>query len=169
MNDIIYMGPFKDHIQDYVKLKQSIGYKYHTEATHLKRFDKFILEKYPDATVLTKEIVLDWCSKKTYETQTNQCCRTSVIRQLGRYLASIEVYAYIIPKRYYSSARQYTPHIYTIDELSRFFVQTDQCQYCYECPYRHLIMPIIFRMVYLCGLRISEARFLKVADVILVP
>lgn len=34
-----------------------------------------------------------------------------------------------------------------------------------ECPYRHHIMPVIFRMIYICGLRPSEARLLKVADV----
>jgi len=165
MDNIIYKSHFKVHIQDYIKLKQAIGYKYDTEATHLKRFDKFTLEKYPEATVLTKKIVLDWCSKKTYEAQANQCSRTSIIRQFGKYLDSIVIDAYIIPKGYYPNSKQYIPYIYTVDELKRFFAQTDKCNYCCECPYRHLIMPVIFRMIYLCGLRLSEARLLKVSDV----
>jgi integrase/recombinase XerD len=57
------------------------------------------------------------------------------------------------------------PYIYTVDELTRFFTQTDKCRFCCECPSRHLIMPVIFRMIYMCGLRVSEARLLKVADV----
>lgn len=80
MNNITYAGPFKDHIQNYVKLKQAIGYKFETDAGHLKRFDRFTLEKYPEVTALTKEVVLDWCSKKTYEAQANQCSRASNIR-----------------------------------------------------------------------------------------
>jgi integrase/recombinase XerD len=49
--------------------------------------------------------------------------------------------------------------------LTHFFAETDKCRYCCECPFRHLIMPVIFRMFYMCGLRMSEARLLKVADV----
>lgn len=165
MSNIHYKGPFKDHIQNHTELKKAVGYKYNTESGHLKRFDKFTLEKHPEAAVLTKEIVLDWCSKKTYEAQANQCSRASIIRQFGKYLDSIGVKAYIIPKGYYPVEKQYVPHIYTVDELLKFFAETDKCRYCYECPYRHLIMPVIFRMIYMCGLRASEARLLKVADV----
>ena len=127
MNNITYVGPLKNYIQNYVELKQAVGYKYSTEAAHLKRFDKFTLEKYPEATLLTKEIVLDWCSKKTYEAQANQSARASILRQLGKYLESIGSNAYILPKRYYPTAKQYMPHIYTVDELTRFFAQTDKC------------------------------------------
>ncbi len=165
MNEIIYEGPFKNHIKDHVELKRAVGYKYNTEAAHLKRFDRFTLAKYPDATVLTKKIVLDWCSKKTYEAQANQCSRASIIRQFGKYLDSIGVEAYIIPKGYYPTEEQYAAYIYSVDELTKFFAQTDECHYCYEHPYRHLIMPVFFRMIYMCGLRVSEARLLKVGDV----
>jgi len=165
MDNIIYEGPFKDHIKNHIELKQVIGYKYEAEAGNLKRFDKFTFDKYQKATVLTKEIALDWCSKKTYEAQANQCSRVSSIRQFGKYLDSIGIKAYIIPKGYYPTAEQYIPHIYTDGELTDFFAQTDKCKFCYECPSRHLIMPVIFRMIYMCGLRASEARLLKVYDV----
>jgi integrase/recombinase XerD len=164
-NAIIYVGPFKNHIQNYIKLKQAIGYKYDIEADHLKRFDNFTLEKYPQTTVLAKEIVLDWCSKKTYETQANQCSRASILRQFGKYLDSIGVEAYILPKSYYPAAKQYIPYIYSENELAKLFSETDKCRYSPECPYRHLIMPVIFRMIYMCGLRASEARLLRVGDV----
>jgi integrase len=165
MSEIIYEGPFKNHLKSHVELKKAIGYKYDTDARHLKRFDRYTMEKYPHAIELTKEIALDWCSKKPYETQANLCSRASVIRQFGKYLDSIGVKTYIIPKGYFPTEEQYVPYIYTIDELKGFFAETEKCKYCYECPYRHLIMPVFFRMIYMCGLRVSEARLLKVADV----
>jgi len=165
MSEIIYKGPFKDHIKNHVELKRAVGCKYNTAASHLKRFDRFTLKKYPYATFLTKEIVLDWCTKKTYEAQANQCSRASIIRQFGNFLDSIGVEAYIIPKGYYPTGEQYIPYIYTDDELTRFFAEADKCRYCNECPCRHLIMPVFFRMLYMCGLRSSEARLLKVSDV----
>lgn len=165
MSNITYNGPFKEHIQNYVELKRALGYKYGPNANHLKRFDKFTLEKYPNATKLTKKIVLDWCNKKTYEVQANQCYRACIIRGFGKYLNSIEIKAYIIPSGYYPSAERYVPYIYTPDELANFFKESDKCHYWNASPYRHLITPVIFRMIYMCGLRASEALLLKVADV----
>ena len=165
MHEIIYKGPFKDHIQNHIKLKQAIGYKYIEEAKHLKCFDTFTSEKHQNATTLTKEIVFAWCKRRPNEVQKNQCTRASRIRQFGKYLDSIGLKAYVIPKGYFSSGAQYMPHIYTVEELSKFFLETDKCHYSCECPHRHRIMPVIFRMIYMCGLRVSEARLLKVGDV----
>ena len=165
MSNYLFRGPFAEHIRNHVCLKQAIGYKYEAEAEHLLRFSSFTEEKYPEASILTKEIVLDWCSKKTYEAQANQCAESSILRQLAMYMENVGTGAYILPKGYYPAAQHYIPHIYTTCELQSFFHQTDQCHYVSECPYRHLIMPVFFRMVYACGLRSSEARLLKVEDV----
>ena len=102
MSKIVYESFFKDYLQSHVELKQALGYKYETEAAHLKRFDRFLVENYPLATSLTKEIVLNWCSKKSYEAQANQCARASILRQFAKYLDSIGVEAYVIPKGYLS-------------------------------------------------------------------
>jgi len=165
MNKYDYQGPFKNHILDFIELKQAIGYKYISEAGHLKRFDTFTLQEYADADSLSKEIVMDWCTKRSYEKQESLCGRASIIRQFAIYLDDNGISAYIIPKNYFKSGEQYVPHIYTNEELMNFFKETDKCNYCYECPSRHLIMPIFFRMIYTCGLRVSEARLLKVEDV----
>lgn len=165
MCNYFFKGPFAKHIEDHVVLKQAVGYKYQSEAVHLLRFSVFTVKKYPNAKQLTKEIVLDWCSKKSYESQANQCSRASIIRQLAIYMDSIGIHAYIIPKGYYPVEEQYVPYIYTEDELECFFHETDKCHYVSECPQRHLIMPVFFRMIYSCGLRSSEARLLKVEDV----
>jgi integrase len=45
------------------------------------------------------------------------------------------------------------------------FAQTDRCRYCAEVPFRHLVMPVLFRTIYACGLRASEARPLRAGDV----
>ena len=165
MNKYTYYGPFKTFIKDFIELKQAMGYKYVAESAHLKRFDTFIIEKYPLATTLSKEIILDWCTKKSYEKQENLCSRASMIRQFAIYIDSLGVYAYVIPKNHFKSGERYVPYIFTDDELKRFFQETDKCHYCSQCPYRHLIMPIFFRLLYSCGLRVSEARLLKIKDV----
>lgn len=165
MCNYFFKGPFAHYIENHVKLKQAVGYKYKAEAEHLLRFSIFTDQKYSNAKKLTKEIVLDWCSKKSYETQANQCSRASILRQFAIYMDNVGISAYILPKGYYPVEKQYVPHIYTVNELQRFFHETDHCHYVSECPQRHLIMPVLFRMIYSCGLRSSEARLLKLEDV----
>ncbi len=165
MNKYTYYGPFKTLIQDFIELKQAIGYKYFTEAEHLKRFDTFTLQQHPCANTLTKEIVMQWCTKTSYEQQANLCSRASVIRQFAIHINNLNLNAFVIPKNYFKKGRKYIPYIYTDSELNRFFQETDKCHYCSQSPYRHLIMPIFFRLLYSCGLRVSEARLLKVNDV----
>ena len=60
---------------------------------------------------------------------------------------------------------RYVPHIYTDQELAALFAQTDRCHYCSQVPFRHLVMPVLFRTIYACGLRLSEARLLRSGDV----
>jgi integrase/recombinase XerD len=163
--EIAFAGPFKKEMQDFISLKRSIGYKYSTEPGILKRFDIYLAVKYPEANTLSKEAVTGWCSRTMHETAANHCSRASVIRQFSRYLDSTGSSAWILPKNYYPSGQQYSPHIYTPDELRRFFEETDKCHYCSEVPYRHLVMPEFFRLLFSCGLRCSEARLLTVGDV----
>jgi integrase/recombinase XerD len=47
----------------------------------------------------------------------------------------------------------------------RLFAQTDRCHYDSQVPFRHLVMPVLFRTIYACGLRASEARLLRFGDV----
>lgn len=165
MAEYLYAGPFQEHLKNHVDLKQATGYKYIAERDHLLRFDRFTMENYPKAASLTKEIVLHWCRKRSYEAQANQSTRASILRQFAKYLDTIGAEAYILPKGYFPKERPYTPYIYTTEELARFFAQTDKGKYSCEFPYRHFIMPVFFRMLYACGLRVSEARLLKVCDV----
>jgi len=165
MNKFDYCGPYKEQIHNFIELKQSLGYKYLTEAKHLKSFDSFTHERYPTASSLSKEIVMQWCSKRSYEKQNNVCSRASIIRQFAIYLDDLGLKPYIIPMHYFSNGAKYVPYIFTDNELHRFMKATHQCLNYSQCPNRQLIMPLLFKIIYCCGLRLSEARLLKVGDV----
>ena len=71
----------------------------------------------------------------------------------------------MLPAGVLEKPARYVPHIYSDQELAALFAQTDRCRYCPEVPFRHLVMPVLFRTIYACGLRCSEARLLRVEDV----
>ena len=165
MNEFGFTGPLKDEMSDFILLKRSVGNKYEAEVGVLKRFDRYLTRNYPAITGLPKESVTGWCTKQPHEKPANQCSRASVIRQFAKYLDSTGQTTYILPENSYPSGSQYVPHIYTHNELVRFFAETDTCHFCSECPWRHLVMPVFFRLLFECGLRCSEARLLVVGDV----
>ncbi|WP_026508615.1 tyrosine-type recombinase/integrase, partial [Butyrivibrio sp. MC2013] len=61
---------------------------------------------------------------------------------------------------------KYDAHIFTDDELERFFKAVDASKSVpSECPYRALVMPVFFRILYTSGMRVSELRLAKLRDV----
>ena len=87
------------------------------------------------------------------------------VSELARWFHRRGVDAYVLPAGVLEKPARYVPHIYSDRELAALFAQTDRCRYCSEVPFRHLVMPVLFRTIYACGLRCSEARLLRVEDV----
>jgi integrase len=69
----------------------------------------------------------------------------------------------VLPNGALPRPARYVPHIYTDQELAALFA--DRCRYCSQVPWRHLVMPVLFRTIYACGLRASEARLLRTDDI----
>src|SRR6266849_5398589 len=74
------------------------------------------------------------------------------VTALARWLGRRGVSACVLPPRALPRPARYVPHIYTGQELAALFAQTDRCRYCSQVPFRHLVMPVLFRVIYACGL-----------------
>ena len=54
---------------------------------------------------------------------------------------------------------------FTEEELKAFFASIDACKKSPFSPLRCYVIPVIFRLIYTCGLRASEARLLRTNDI----
>ena len=160
-----YLSAFAVQIIGLIEQKRALGYKYESEPAILRRFDKFCRERHPNEPALNREIMTDWATKRPGEHPATLQGRLSPVRELARYMASLGLEVYIMPKGLMPRVPRYMPHIYTNDELKRIFDQTDKCHYVSQVPFRHHVMPIFFRLLYCTAMRLSEARLLKVSDV----
>lgn len=158
-------GNFKPYIDGLIEQKKSIGYPYDSSAQILKAFSVFCMDHYPDESILTKEIAMHWAERGQNEHVNGLVRRISPVRQLAKYMNGIGIDAYIIPPGIPGKQTRYVPHIFTDQELRAFFAEIDQCAVSPYSPARHLVIPVFFRVLYCCGLRLSEARLLKVEDV----
>jgi integrase len=154
-------------ITDLVAEKRAVGYKYHAEAQVLARFEAFCRSEFPGLDTLTEASVQAWIAaarRRDVRPATLQGLAAPV-RELARWLGRRGVAAYLLPRSALPRPARYVPHIYTGQQLAALFAQTDRCHYCSQVPLRHLIMPVLFRTIYACGLRCSEARLLRGDDV----
>jgi len=139
---------------------------------NLKLFDHFCAVNYPTSenqnSVLNQEMVNAWCAKRDTETNSSYDTRTRVIRLFINYLLSRGLTSVNPPPILKPEPRTYLPHPFEDDELQRFFHECDSIQpYLGRKPsvIKKLTIPVFFRLLYSSGIRTTEARLLKKADV----
>lgn len=163
-----FNGVFAEHIIGFIGKKQALGYDYREGAYIMYSFEKFCIKHFPEASVLNQEIMLRWAEKRDIEKSRCQLNRISVVREFARYMNSIGVPSYVIPLGFHKKNQaneRPIPHIYTKDELVAIFGAADKYKYQHKSPAMHLVIPVIFRLIYCCGLRPVEARLLKIENV----
>ena len=154
-------------IRGLVSEKRAVGYKYVCEERALARFEAFCASEFPGLDTVTQASVEAWiaCGRRRAVKPATVNSLIAPVRELARWLGRRGVEAYVLPAGVLQKPARYIPHIYSDRELAALFEQTDRCHYCPEVPFRHLVMPVLFRTIYACGLRCSEARLLRVNDV----
>jgi integrase/recombinase XerD len=147
--------------------KRATGYKYDAEERVLARFAAFCASQFPGLEAPDRASVEAWIAAARQRGVKPATLRglAAPVRELARWLGRRGVQAYVLPGGALPRPARYVPHIYTDQELAALFAQTDRCHYDSQVPFRHLVMPVLFRTIYACGLRASEARLLRFGDV----
>lgn len=156
---------FKKEFIDLIELKRSMGFKYCSEEASFKRIDNFFCEENLSNKVITKSLTDKWNAKRDWENDCNRNSRVSNLRVFSNYLLDLGYEVYVTPINSFKKGPKYNAHIYSQDELKRFFKAVDESKSVLsECPYRDIVMPVFFRILYTSGLRVSELRLLKLKD-----
>lgn len=156
---------FQSYIEDMIKHKAAMGYSPSTYEYHLHKFDEYCYIHFPNETSLTKGLIESWARISEGETVNSFRRRLSTVREFSKYLQSIGLSAYILPDKMAPQQARYIPHIFTEHELSTFFYGADHFSGFADDPLCEYIVPVIFRVIYCCGLRPTEGRLIKTADV----
>ncbi|MTI96612.1 MAG: integrase [Firmicutes bacterium] len=153
-------------IEKYIAEKRAVGYKFDKGAVMLKSFDSFVCNQNFTNIELTKQMVLGWTARKPHEKLSTQSGRISLLRGLAECMNRLGYSAYVYPSAIVTVDRYtYTPYIFSSDELKRIFELCDHYPPSNFSPNRHLVLPLLIRILYGCGLRISEVVHLTIQDV----
>lgn len=161
-----FKSSIADEIEAFIAEKHSMGFKYDDEVRVLRRFDEYWSDHGYGKTGLAPDNLEDWCRKSDTEGAGSLEERISVIRQLAKYLNGIGISSYVAPitVKYIPPL----PHLFTEDEIKALFEQIDSYEstaYAHSSTRIANEYPVLFRLIYLNGLRLTEACRLAASEV----
>ena len=160
-----FMRLLNQHYNTMLKALKGLGYKSFTPVSGVTEFIRYIGTKYPNSDSITKEMFDDWLSQRVFNTSSNKSYVMTKVRGFLRYLRGVGVDAFVPGRDYSIRIERFIPYIFTDEELTRLFEIFDTLPPEPRTPKRHNIVPVLFRMMYCCGMRPSEPPSLLVDDV----
>lgn len=159
----IYAGGFESYLYEKslsVSRRTLEGERYYAEA-----LDRHLAGREPEAQRFIEKNLHQWLGRKPGEKKATQKRRLGFTKRICRHMQktdpTIEIPSLVIK----NAQPDYTPYIFTVDEIRRIFNAADQYQATCRSPYLNLTVPVAFRILYGCGLRSHELVSLKLGDV----
>ena len=152
--------------EEFVAERRALGYVGTTSDGAIRRFLRnFILSA--DGTIeFTKEYVLENTKRKPNQSDNTVLRDVSAINCFLDFALRKGIKAYKVPpKSLPKQKRNFRAHIFSDDEIQRMLAAADSTSFKKQSPDRHFQVPVIFRILFNCGLRTSEVISLRLQDV----
>ncbi|MCL2322958.1 MAG: tyrosine-type recombinase/integrase [Oscillospiraceae bacterium] len=163
MSRPIYTSIFAKEINAYLDYRVSSGFKEKNYWCILKKFDRFSTEHALETLSFTRELADEWLKKRNNEATTTHYYRINLTKQFLIYLSKKGFDVFIIRDIAFKKT-QFQPHIYTEDEINRYFDAVDTFD-SYRNKKNKVQYPVLFRLLYCCGTRINETLRIRKKDV----
>lgn len=165
-NTYCLQSVLEPYISGLLAEKRAHGYKYEFEEYILSKFDEYWLYCGYSDSQITRSRLAEWMNKRESEGSSYHSQRISFVRQLCLYMNSIGILSYIPGP--VSSGPQAIVHVLTPEEIMAFFDMLDNLpilQNRKESAVMKYEYQIMFRFIYSCGIRVSEACNLRTSSV----
>jgi integrase len=153
-------------LDDFMAERQALGYAYKTGEGAICRFLQNFREPIDGELEFTKEYVLENTKRKPNQSNNTVLRNISAVNCFMDFAIRKGFKAYKIPpKSQPKENRNFKAHIFSDDEINRMLAAADSTPYKKQSPDRRLQIPVIFRILFNCGLRTSEVIGLRMRDV----
>ena len=157
-----FVGPLAASLSGWVAEQQALGYHYTRQIHELSLFDRWSVAIGHAEATLPQVLVEQWTAKRAHESEATRQRRVSLLCGFAHYMQRCGLPAWSPPHQI--ATPRYVPHIFTRAELAALFTALDACAPDPRSPYRHRVFPLLFRVLYGTGMRISEALSLTRSD-----
>lgn len=152
-------------VEDYLKMRRSLGFKLVTAGTDLSKFVAFMEQEHK--TVITQKLALVWAQQPTNLQPGTWAQRLGHIRGFARYYSTIDPRTEIparglLPFKF----KRARPYIYTEQEINNLLQAALNMSYRFRtCALLPRTYYCFFGLLSVTGMRLSEVRNLKLDDV----
>lgn len=151
------------HVERYIALRRSLGFKLHKTSRRLHSFARFASEK--GETHVRAVTAVAWAA--TAPTRSSRHCRLGDVVRLSRFLHAEDAAHETPPIGLFAApVSRPVPYIYTRQELAQILEVAGQLRRQKPNPLRRQIYVMLFGLIAATGLRVSEALNLRFGDVL---
>jgi integrase len=162
--DYSWKSDMATQLQRFAAEKKMAGFKYMIQERELQRFDEFLYFNGYSGTRLTKSTVDAFIYNELEQASTHYK-KEILIKDFAEFLNNNGYPAYIpVVKSAPTKRCSHIPFIFTCEQLKALFTAIDSYP-IEKTNNRNVLDPVLFRLLYGSGLRISEALNLKLKNV----
>ena len=159
----IFTGPLSFVLTGLVEERHRMGFRFKEEERLLHELDRMSIG-FDCTGGLTQELVTKFIERKPNWHQGTQKQHVHAVRLLALYMLRHDMQAFVAD---YSSVtdlhEDYKPYIFTHQEIDGIFDKADHIRP--NGQRSHIFYPVLLRVQYGCGLRISETLNLQMSDI----
>ena len=164
MNKYGYVSGMADEMALYIDYKVRSGFKEVSFIYRMRKFDSFCAARGITDISFTEDDSRAWGEKIPDEAEPCHYARINFVKNFMIYLSRKGCSVYV-PKDIKSLPSGFTPHIYTDDEISRYFDAVDTYDPKGGNRKNRIQLPVLFRILYCCGTRLNETLGIRKKDV----
>lgn len=153
-------------LDDYLAERHALGFVAKTDEGCIRRFLQDYIDPVDGNVEFSKEYVLQHIGNRLNQEPNTVQREASAVNGFMDFVIRKGCKAYKIPPRSLPKApRNFKAYIFSDDEIERILDAAAHISPNKQNPLRHHQLPVMFRILFNCGLRSAELRGLRVRDV----
>ena len=153
-----------EQMECFIEYKEASGFQRRSFLKPLQAFDHFCEARGITDVSFTEEDASVWAVKRPNEAVTTHYSRVNFAKNFLIYLGR-KGFNVFVPHDVKSIPTDFQPHIYTDDEIARYFRAVDTYVPDKGNKKNLIQLPVLFRILYCCGTRINETLGIRKKDV----
>ena len=163
MNRPSFISAFAGEIDVFLDYRQATGICIDQDIQYLKKLDVFLEANKIPLVGFDAGVSASWRSRRDDESHHGHYMRINFTKRFFEFLF-VKGYKVTLLRDVRPPKSNFVPHIYTDDEIDRYFQAVDAYDFPGN-PKNKIQLPVLFRLIYRCGLRVTETLMIRIKDV----
>ena len=159
-----FKSVYSEQMKSFLNYRMSCGLKnVQSEYQNYRKLDRFLIAEGIEEITFTKEQASSWRTRIENESDIARYKRINNTKKFFEYMF-VQGYNVFQFRDIKAPMKDFVPHIYTDDEVKRYFLAVDTYQSSLNRK-NCVQLPVLFRVLYSCGTRITETLMIRKKDV----